>query len=81
MLLDDFSAFKEQLYQSFRQHLPETYSVDLLFHHYNREVFEQLIQNSIGRYNVYIIMNIHHKIPPLCFVQTGVFLNPNILGY
>ncbi|MBN1985932.1 MAG: GntR family transcriptional regulator [Prolixibacteraceae bacterium] len=61
MLLDDFSAFKEQLYQSFRANLPETYSVDLLFHHYNRDVFQQLVQNSLGRYSMYIIMNIDHE--------------------
>ncbi|WP_147372114.1 GntR family transcriptional regulator [Mariniphaga sediminis] len=60
MLLDDFSAFKEQLYNSFRQNLPQTYSVDLLFHHYNREVFQQLIRNSLGRYNSYVVMNIDH---------------------
>jgi DNA-binding transcriptional regulator YhcF (GntR family) len=61
MLLDDFSAFKEQLYQSFRKNLPESYSVDLLFHHYNTEVFNQLIQNSLGRYSMYIAMNIDHR--------------------
>lgn len=62
MLLDDFSAFKEQLYQSFRQNLPDTYSVDLLFHHYNTDVFKQLIQNSLGRYSMYVVMNIDNKI-------------------
>jgi len=61
MLLDDFSAFKEQLYQSFRHHLPDSYSVDLLFHHYNKEIFNHLIQNSLGRYNSYIVMNISNK--------------------
>jgi len=61
MLLDDFSAFKEQLYQSFRINLPENVSVDLLFHHYNPDVFRQLIQNSIGRYSLYIVMNISQK--------------------
>lgn len=61
MLLDDFSAFKEQLYQSFRQNLPNSYSVDLLFHHYNPEVFQQLVQNSLGRYSLYVIMNIEHR--------------------
>ena len=60
MLLDDFSAFKEQLYSSFRSNLPENYVVDLLFHHYNPDVFEQLIQNSLGRYSMYIVMNIRH---------------------
>jgi DNA-binding transcriptional regulator YhcF (GntR family) len=61
MLLDDFSAFKEQLYNSFRQNLPQSWSVDLLFHHYNREVFSQLVQNSLGRYSLYIVMNIDHR--------------------
>lgn len=61
MLLDDFSAFKEQLYQSFRLNLPENVSVDLLFHHYNKQVFRQLIQNSIGRYSIYIVMNISNE--------------------
>lgn len=61
MLLDDFSAFKEQLYQSFRQNLPDSYTVDLLFHHYNPEVFDQLIQNSLGRYSMYVVMNIDNK--------------------
>jgi DNA-binding transcriptional regulator YhcF (GntR family) len=61
MLLDDFSAFKEQLYSAFRQNLPETYSVDLWFHHYNPEVFHQLIQNSLGRYSLYMVMNIDNK--------------------
>ena len=61
VLLDDFSAFKEQLYKSFRANLPDNYSVDLLFHHYNREVFNQLILNSLGRYSMYVVMNIDNK--------------------
>lgn len=61
VLLDDFSAFKEQLYKSFRTNLPDNYSVDLLFHHYNPEIFKQLILNSLGRYSMYIVMNIDNK--------------------
>lgn len=61
LLLDDFSAFKEQLYQAFRQNLPDTFAVDLLFHHYNREVFRQLVENSLGRYSVYVVMNIDNR--------------------
>lgn len=60
MLLDDFSAFKEQLYTSFRTILPENYTVDLLFHHYNADVFEQLVLNSLGRYSMYVVMNIQN---------------------
>ncbi len=61
VLLDNFSAFKEQLYNSFRNALPDNYVVDLLFHHYNAEVFEQLILNSVGRYSMYVVMNIDNK--------------------
>jgi DNA-binding transcriptional regulator YhcF (GntR family) len=61
MLLDDFSAFKEQLYNAFRDNLPASYSVDLWFHHYNQANFEQLIQNSQGRYSMYVVMNIDNK--------------------
>ena len=61
VLLDDFSAFKEQFYQSFRANLPDNYSVDLLFHHYNPDIFNQLILNSLGRYSMYVIMNIDNK--------------------
>jgi DNA-binding transcriptional regulator YhcF (GntR family) len=61
VLLDDFSAFKEQLYKSFRTNLPDSYSVDLLFHHYNPEIFNQLILNSLGRYSMYVVMNIDNK--------------------
>lgn len=61
VLLDDFSAFKEQFYKSLRTNLPASYSVDLLFHHYNPEIFDQLILNSIGRYSMYVVMNIDNK--------------------
>jgi len=40
--------------------------VDLLFHHYNREVFDQLIESSLGRYSMYIVMNIdEHNVAPV----------------
>ncbi|MGD9558038.1 MAG: substrate-binding domain-containing protein [Mangrovibacterium sp.] len=61
VLLDDFSAFKEQLYTSFRNNLPESYTVDLLFHHYNTDVFNQLILNALGRYSMYVVMNLNHQ--------------------
>lgn len=61
MLLDDFSAFKEQLYKAFRNNLPNAYSVDLLFHHYNPGIFNQHVNNSLGRYSIYVVMNIDHR--------------------
>jgi DNA-binding transcriptional regulator YhcF (GntR family) len=61
LLLDDFSAFKEQLYQAFRANIPKSWTVDLLFHHYNAKVFEQLVLNAAGRYNMYVVMNISNR--------------------
>jgi DNA-binding transcriptional regulator YhcF (GntR family) len=61
MLLDDFSAFKEQLYQSFRANIPASWSVDLLFHHYNPSLFEQMVRNAAGRYSMYVIMNLSNR--------------------
>ncbi len=61
MLLDDFSAFKEQLYKAFRANIPGLWTVDLLFHHYNEKIFKHLILNALGRYSMYVIMNISNR--------------------
>ncbi|HOO85014.1 MAG TPA: GntR family transcriptional regulator [Prolixibacteraceae bacterium] len=61
LILDTFKAYKEVLYDGFRSNLPETISVDLMFHHYNFNVFETIVNDSIGKYSHYIIMNFDHK--------------------
>lgn len=60
LFLDTFKAYKEVLYDGFRANLPGNISVDLHFHHYNLEVFEQIIDDSLGRYSYYIVMNFDH---------------------
>ena len=60
LFLDTFKAYKEVLYAGFRANLPENISVDLNFHHYNIEVFEHIIDDSIGKYSYYIVMNFDH---------------------
>ena len=57
LLLDEYSPFKEELYNSFIRRLPSGYKVDLLFHQYSQRLFNTLMQESIGNYNKYIIMN------------------------
>ncbi len=64
LLLDTFKAYKEVLYGSFLKHLPKNISVDLHFHHYNIEVFEKIITESLGKYSKFIIMNFDHKKVP-----------------
>jgi len=57
LFLDTFKAYKEVLYHSFLNHLPEGISVDLHFHHYNIDIFEKIVDESLGKYSKYIIMN------------------------
>jgi DNA-binding transcriptional regulator YhcF (GntR family) len=64
LFLDTFKAYKEVLYGSFLKHLPKNISVDLHFHHYNIGVFEKIVQESLGKYTKYIIMNFDHERVP-----------------
>ncbi|MGQ1909936.1 GntR family transcriptional regulator [Marinifilum sp. RC60d5] len=57
LFLDTFKAYKEVLYDSFRKSLPDNVTVDLHFHHYNIEVFKNLVRESAGKYSKYIIMS------------------------
>ena len=61
LFLDTFKAYKEVLYHSILNHLPKNISVDLHFHHYNIDLFEKIITESVGRYTKYIVMNFDHK--------------------
>lgn len=57
LLLDTYSAFKQNLYNSFAGNLPEGYKVDLIFHQYNELLFETILRESVGKYSVYVVMN------------------------
>lgn len=64
LFLDTFKAYKEVLYHSFLNHLPDNVSVDLHFHHYNIDIFEKIIKESTGKYTKYIIMNFDNERVP-----------------
>jgi len=57
LLFNEFNEFKEDLYNSFIEHVGKTDTVDLYFHNYNRKVFNSLINNANGKYTTYIIMS------------------------
>jgi DNA-binding transcriptional regulator YhcF (GntR family) len=66
LFLDTFKAYKEVLYGSFLKNLQNNISVDLHFHHYNIGVFEKIINDSVGKYSKYIIMNFdNQKVPKI----------------
>jgi DNA-binding transcriptional regulator YhcF (GntR family) len=64
LFLDTFKAYKEVLYGSFLDNLPDTIAIDLHFHHYNIDDFEKIINESLGKYTKYIIMNFDHERVP-----------------
>ena len=57
LLLDTYSPFKKDLYHRFADNLPDNYKVDLIFHQYNENLFETILQESIGKYSMYVVMN------------------------
>lgn len=56
VLFDELNAFKEDLYTSFLNSLDNKSNVDIYFHHFNYQVFKNLIAESIGKYTSYVIM-------------------------
>ncbi|KAF2516744.1 GntR family transcriptional regulator [Flavobacterium foetidum] len=65
LVLDTFKAYKEVLYHSVVNNLPDNVIIDVQFHHYNVDVFKTIINNGIGKYYKYVVMNFDHKeIPP-----------------
>ena len=56
LLFDEFNSFKEDLYNSFLEHLGKNIQVDIFFHHFNKNIFNKLIHDNSGDYNFYVIM-------------------------
>jgi DNA-binding transcriptional regulator YhcF (GntR family) len=64
LLLDTFKAYKEVLYHSFTNNLPDNIITDIQFHHYNIDNFKTIINNSVGKYYKYVIMGFNHPNVP-----------------
>ncbi|HEV2480346.1 MAG TPA: substrate-binding domain-containing protein [Puia sp.] len=56
LLFSTFTPYKEILYNALLQHLPETCSLDIYFHHHSIRMFENLIREQSAYYNTYVIM-------------------------
>lgn len=56
VLFDTLNAYKETLYDAFKQSLPGDTRISLFFHHYNRDLFDSLIRDSLGLYTYYVVM-------------------------
>lgn len=56
LLFDEFNSFKEDLYNSFLEHMNNNAQIDIFFHHFNTEMFKKLVNESNGNYSKYVIM-------------------------
>lgn len=56
LVLDTFKAYKEVVYHSFVNNLPDNIITDVQFHHYNIDNFKTILNNSKGKYYKYIVM-------------------------
>ncbi len=56
MLFDEFNAFKEDLYYAFIDAVGKKAEVDLFFHHFNRKVFQSLIDENRLDYTSFVIL-------------------------
>ncbi|MCG9793077.1 GntR family transcriptional regulator [Flavobacterium algicola] len=66
LVVDTFKAYKEVLYHSFINNLPDNFITDVQFHHYNIDNFKTIIDTSLGKYYKYIIMPFdNEKIPEI----------------
>lgn len=64
LVLDTFKAYKEVLYDSFINQLPDNVITDVQFHHYQIDNFKAILNNSKGKYFKYIVMPFDHKAIP-----------------
>lgn len=68
LLFDRLTAYKEELYDTFKDALLKDGSEQIFFHHNNLKMFQTIIDGSIGAYSDYVIMPIDH---PDAFATIG----------
>lgn len=56
LVIDTFKAYKEVMYHSFINNLPDNFITDVQFHHYNIDNFKTIIDTSIGKYFKFVVM-------------------------
>ncbi len=61
VLFDVFTPYKQVLYYAFKEALGEEVTIDIYFHHFNTDLFESLLLDNMGKYNMYIVMSYPHE--------------------
>ncbi|MDP2338531.1 MAG: GntR family transcriptional regulator [Bacteroidota bacterium] len=60
LVFDRLTAYKEELYDAFKEALKKDGSEQIFFHHNNLKMFQTIIEGAIGDYSEYVIMPIDH---------------------
>jgi DNA-binding transcriptional regulator YhcF (GntR family) len=60
LVFDRLTAYKEDLYESFKEALKKDGSEQIFFHHNNMKMFQTIIEGAIGDYSEYVIMPVDH---------------------
>jgi DNA-binding transcriptional regulator YhcF (GntR family) len=60
LVFDRLTAYKEELYDAFKETLQKDGSEQIFFHHNNLKMFQTITDGSIGDYSEYVIMPIDH---------------------
>ncbi|CAH0996418.1 hypothetical protein EMA8858_02550 [Emticicia aquatica] len=56
LVFNKLSSYKKLIYYAFLKVLGNKANVDLQIHHYDARIFAEIIDNSLGKYNYYVIM-------------------------
>jgi len=60
LVFDRLSAYKEELYESFKDSLKTDGNEQIFFHHNNLKMFQTIIEGAVGEYSEYVIMPPDH---------------------
>lgn len=60
VLFDTFTSYKETLFYGIKEAFGDNTILDIYFHHFNYEVFKNIIASNIGDYTYYIVLPIDH---------------------
>jgi DNA-binding transcriptional regulator YhcF (GntR family) len=56
MILNKMSSYKKEVYEAFIDTLGESAKVDMQIHHYSVSLFNEIIEESRGKYHYYVVM-------------------------
>jgi len=60
LVFDRLTAYKEELYDSFKETLRKEGTEQIFFHHNNLKMFRTIIEGAMGDYSEYVIMPVDH---------------------